>query len=439
MPPTPLLPAQDVPAEQRVARFRQNSSRLALRLAGLIAVTPVISLQVIRLIRGALLPKARQIHEAEVLLSGLLRTVPCPPGFEKLNDVYYEFHPGVAELILASVPVTDWLTVLDQVSRFVEQHLDHPLGAFRAALADPTLQGQGIELSSSPFVRLAAAKLRRLGGHYAAWATRTLTPPAPKPGPGSGTAESGDRERRRKPLSTAEKLQRVRRPRVRIEYDIETDGAMARCELPFIIGVLGDFGRKDDAEGPQRFIEIDRDNFDDVIKHLAPRLELDLELSSMPQAEPAVSLRFESMRDFGPAGIAAQVPSLHRALQLRQKLADALAHSDVRGVDLEVLGSFASELPIVAPSQSDALAAADELRRIIDMARQKTIRRSEPHIVEPAERALRQGMRGIDNRLSEKISRILHHPRFRRLEGTWRGLRRLVFNTETNENLKIRI
>jgi type VI secretion system protein ImpC len=45
----------------------------------------------------------------------------------------------------------------------------------------------------------------------------------------------------------------------------------------------------------------------------------------------------------------------------------------------------------------------------------------------------------IDRKLSEQINLIMHHPDFLQLEGTWRGLSYLVNNTETDEQLKIRV
>src|SRR5262249_3941898 len=45
----------------------------------------------------------------------------------------------------------------------------------------------------------------------------------------------------------------------------------------------------------------------------------------------------------------------------------------------------------------------------------------------------------IDRKLSSQLNEVMHHPEFQRLEGTWRGLHYLVHQSETGENLKIRV
>ena len=78
--------------------------------------------------------------------------------------------------------------------------------------------------------------------------------------------------------SIHDKLSRVRKPRVHITYDVETEGAMVKKELPFVVGVMGDFsGNNNDNIKPlkdRRFIQIDRDNFDDVLRRMSPKLKL---------------------------------------------------------------------------------------------------------------------------------------------------------------------
>jgi hypothetical protein len=195
----PDAAARDIVPEERAARFKRSASPTALRLAGLVAVSPVVSLQVIRLIRQALLPQARQVHEAEFLLGGLLHV--RRPGAEEAgaNDIYYRFYPGVADLLLDAVPVPDWIEVLSRVSEHVERHLGIDLSGFRAVLADPTSASGEMEVSAEPFLRVAAARLRRLGGDYARWVQRReQAAAAPRRAaaavPAGGPAQLGDRE-----------------------------------------------------------------------------------------------------------------------------------------------------------------------------------------------------------------------------------------------------
>ena len=76
------------------------------------------------------------------------------------------------------------------------------------------------------------------------------------------------------PESLQHKLDRVRPPRVQITYDVETGGAMQKKELPFVVGILADLsGKPAEALRPlkeRKFVEIDRDNFNDVLASMRP-------------------------------------------------------------------------------------------------------------------------------------------------------------------------
>ena len=65
--------------------------------------------------------------------------------------------------------------------------------------------------------------------------------------------------------SINDKLERVRKPRVHIKYEVETEGGVVQKELPFVVGVMGDFsGHPTEALKPlkeRKFINIDRDNW----------------------------------------------------------------------------------------------------------------------------------------------------------------------------------
>src|SRR5215467_13980408 len=82
--------------------------------------------------------------------------------------------------------------------------------------------------------------------------------------------------------STQHVLDRVRKPRVHITYDVETGGAIEMKELPFVVGVLGDFSGQPvvDAEGKKirvkdrKFVRIDRDNFNDVMEGMNPAVNM---------------------------------------------------------------------------------------------------------------------------------------------------------------------
>jgi type VI secretion system protein ImpB len=141
--------------------------------------------------------------------------------------------------------------------------------------------------------------------------------------------------------SIHEKLARVRRPRVHITYEVETEGAQLVRELPFVVGVIGDFSGDPTQPlrpfGERKFVQIDRDSFDDVMQRLAPGLKLKVENklagdgSTMP-----VDLHFNSLEDFEPGHVLDQVPALRTLLETRNRLRDLLSKAD-RSENLEIL------------------------------------------------------------------------------------------------------
>mgnify|MGYP006195061623 CR=1 FL=1 len=135
------------------------------------------------------------------------------------------------------------------------------------------------------------------------------------------------------------KLSRVRKPRVHITYDVETEGAAVKKELPFVVGVMGDFaGQNTEALKPlkdRRFVQIDRDNFDEVLKRMNPKLnfKVDNKLAG-DDSQFSVELEFKSMQDFEPAAIVKQVEPLDKLMATRNKLRDLMTKID-RSEELE--------------------------------------------------------------------------------------------------------
>lgn len=129
--------------------------------------------------------------------------------------------------------------------------------------------------------------------------------------------------------STQHKLDRVRPPRVQITYDVETGGAIEKKELPFIVGILADLSGDQDKPPfkDRKFTEIDRDNFNDVLKSIHPELNfrVDNQLSDEADDQLNVSLDFEHMDDFSPSSIVKQVDALRKLFEARQRLSDLAA------------------------------------------------------------------------------------------------------------------
>ena len=129
--------------------------------------------------------------------------------------------------------------------------------------------------------------------------------------------------------STQHKLDRVRPPRVQITYDVEVGDAIEVKELPFVMGVMGDFSGQPTEPlarlKDRKFVEVNPDNFDSVLANMKPHLSYSVEnkLSEDPNAgNLKVNLDFKSMDDFSPENVARQVGPLRELLELRDRLRD---------------------------------------------------------------------------------------------------------------------
>ncbi len=141
--------------------------------------------------------------------------------------------------------------------------------------------------------------------------------------------------------SVHNKLARVRKPRVHIKYDVETEGAVVEKELPFVMGVMGSFSGDPTAPLPplrdRKFVTIDRDNFDQVMQRMTPGLNMRVKNTLKgDDSEMAVALKFNSIEDFDPGRVADQVPALRSLIETRNKLRDLMSKAD-RSEDLEAL------------------------------------------------------------------------------------------------------
>ena len=127
--------------------------------------------------------------------------------------------------------------------------------------------------------------------------------------------------------STQHKLDRVRAPRVQLTYDVEVGDAIEKKELPFVAGVIGDFSGQP-AEPlaklkERKFVNVDKDNFDDVLKGMKPRVQMQVDNKLKGDgSKVGVELNFKSLDDFSPEAVANQVEPLRKLLEARQKLAD---------------------------------------------------------------------------------------------------------------------
>jgi len=127
--------------------------------------------------------------------------------------------------------------------------------------------------------------------------------------------------------STQQKLSRNRPPRVQITYDVEVGGAIETKELPFVMGVLGDFSGQPKEPLPKvkerKFINVDRDNFNEVLKGMSPRLQVQVDNRLKDDgSQLGVELQFKKLEDFEPENVVEQVAPLKTLLDARKRLSD---------------------------------------------------------------------------------------------------------------------
>ena len=127
--------------------------------------------------------------------------------------------------------------------------------------------------------------------------------------------------------SVQKKLQKVRPPRVQLTYDVEKGDAIEQKEIPFVVGVLGDFSGQPEQPLPRvkdrKFVNVDKDNYDDVLKGMKPRVQMQVDNKLADDGSKlGVELTFRSLEDFSPERVANQIEPLRKLLEARQKLAD---------------------------------------------------------------------------------------------------------------------
>ena len=157
--------------------------------------------------------------------------------------------------------------------------------------------------------------------------------------------------------SIQKRLESVRPPRVQLTYDLEIGDAIERKEIPFVVGVLADFAGKGDPDKPlpklkdRRFVNVDVDTFDDVMKGVAPKASFRVQNKLTGEGgEFAVNLAFDRLEDFRPESVVRQIEPLRALLEARTRLAE-LRNKMAGNEKLEDL-------------LGDALANADKLRRL---------------------------------------------------------------------------
>lgn len=263
--------------------------------------------------------------------------------------------------------------------------------------------------------------------------------------------------------SVQKKLLRVRPPRVRITYDVHTNGAIEKRELPFIVGIFADLSGDRDATAAtpvppamkdRKIVDIDRDNFNEVLKQSMPRVSL-VEVDNLIAGSGKVggAVVFESLADFEPIKVVGKVKVLDDVFQQRKWLRDAQARAEVSEA-----AAAALETTVTAIEQADAwkpemaTALVAWLTEEKDAAFKAGLTAAFEQRIAPV--VLAEGGKGkgvgaalsidhavaaIDTVLSKQLSAVMHSAGFKRMEATWRGLFHLVSRSETGTRLKLRV
>lgn len=270
--------------------------------------------------------------------------------------------------------------------------------------------------------------------------------------------------------------------RVAITYDVETGGTIEQRTLPFVVGVLADLFGNPELPLPRlkdhkrKFVEIDQDNFNDVMKGNRPRLAFMVENKFTGDgSKMGIELVFNSIDDFGPEGVARQIPPLRELIEIRSQLIGLLVKMDGNDVlrkrlfdvlsDRELVARIAKEAGLeesdAASDSVKATVGSDEaifvLDQIIGEARigwddweRHTSRQQIGTLIgeflkgtlrvsREIETTVNARIADIERLVSNQLNEVFHSSQFQALEASWRGLYYLVFQTETNSELKIRV
>lgn len=263
--------------------------------------------------------------------------------------------------------------------------------------------------------------------------------------------------------SIQKKLLRVKPPRIKITYDLEMNGSLVAKELPVVLGMIGDYsGMRDTSKDfnlykDRKFIYVDPENFDEVLKSMTPRI-----IVSTPSMDgkdtKSIELIFESLNDFEPLNLIKKIDFLYELYEEKRKLNDLRMKKDLN----HKIGDFLNEI-ITNPTFKDTIKtqvlAGDgkDLNEMIEITHFCHNPEQKPYACDlimnyiniwekntdnnlnTFELLDRSYITYIDTNLSYYLQNILHNGNFQKLEGSWRGILYFLKNAEFNGNLKLRI
>lgn len=264
--------------------------------------------------------------------------------------------------------------------------------------------------------------------------------------------------------SIHQKLKRLGRPHPYLTDEFEQGRELKKWELPFVIGVLGDFsGAPFEPPVPlseRRFLDVHQDSLDAIVAQIGPELKFRVENTLQNDgSEIAIWLKFQALQDFAPLQVAEQIPVLKSLLTTRAELQELMSS---QGASLPPVVDSRSQdsppTPPLAPPPVTASSTSDSSSSLLDTIMEgMTPVTPIPRKAAPSANVLQDLLGGtrdwnaqsqqtvheallqIDRVISRQLAAVMHHPRFQKLEGTWRGLQTLVSRSEICETLKIKV
>lgn len=260
----------------------------------------------------------------------------------------------------------------------------------------------------------------------------------------------------------------LRSARVHIVYDVEVGDAIQMMELPFVVGVLAELSGNANPrslslkDSRRKFIEIDRDNFDDMMRRIRPRLKYEVnDTFTNDDTKLFVELNFQCMADFSPEDIARQVPPLQECLDARIRLIGLRSTISPKGQGLlkTVLDDEATLAWLRVERDRGTLATCTLLEKLVEEGRmglsgdEKELARqwvgeffqqvlTDRQQVEKDNNIMVMIDRYVacfDEKLSRQLNEIMHNHAFQALEAAWLGLHYFVTQTATSALLKVRV
>jgi len=237
------------------------------------------------------------------------------------------------------------------------------------------------------------------------------------------------------------KLTRVRPPRVKITYDLETEGAIITKELPCIVGIIADLTGYRDENDPieeynnRKFIFVDPENFNDVIKSSKAKALITIGLGDNKEA---FLVQFEDIEHFHPLYLIEKIPILKERFSARTQLSDLKTRLSNSGKLHNCMTAFLKDKTVnkneifknfnfFSETQKQYLYSLFDLMGTIDQTGDNPILSIQKHI------------NSVDNELNDLLNQALHDKSYKHVESTWLGIKYFIKNTELSERLKLRI